>query len=52
MTEGDDARIAQAFDTTLARLPLTTEVSARAQAARARLLQTDVSLGATASVND
>lgn len=52
MTDGDTTRIAQAFDATLAQLPLNTEVSARAQAARARLLQTDVSLGATASVND
>lgn len=51
-TGEDTSRIAQAFDTTIARLPLTAEVSARAQAARARLLQTDVSLGATASAND
>ena len=52
MTDGDTSRIAQAFDATLAQLPLNTDVAARAQAARARLLQTDVSLGATASVND
>jgi len=52
MTDGDTSRIARAFDITLARLPLNTEVSVRAQAARARLLQTDASLGATASVND
>ena len=51
-TGEDTSRIAQAFDTTIARLPLTADVSARAQAARARLLQTDVSLGATASAND
>lgn len=52
LTEQDSTRIAHAFDTTVGHLPLSPALSARAQDARARLLQLDVSLGATASVND
>ena len=52
LTDEDTTRVARAFDTTVAHLPLSSTLSVVAQDARARLLQLDTPLGATASVND